>query len=249
MLFWFLFSWKTRAWCVGRRMSRWLESRSEAYFYFATTHVDVTNAWRSRNTFYHNLHSLWKPAIRGDRPMFDDDGCGCDDFLVVMVRFFFGWFCLPRQWIWRLEFWGMGFGTRLRQKTSGLKVDVQGRCVKRVLGAFRAVRCFERNTLKRRGVVRTPFFFNRAASFSHPLEVWHASPHGMDPDCVASKVLPAKPGDGPPSRTCGDSESDHWRFASAQRVLADRTGHGIDGHGRHGLRWFLKGWAMSENQL
>lgn len=38
-----------------------------AYFYFATTHVDVTNAWRSRNTLYHNLHSLWKPAIRADR--------------------------------------------------------------------------------------------------------------------------------------------------------------------------------------
>lgn len=64
MLFWFLFSsWKK---CC----------RSKAYFYFATTHVDVTNAWRSKNTLYHNLHSLWKPAIRADRPMLSDvDGC------------------------------------------------------------------------------------------------------------------------------------------------------------------------------
>lgn len=38
-----------------------------SYFYFAISHIDVANSWRMRNTLYHNLDSLWKPAIRGER--------------------------------------------------------------------------------------------------------------------------------------------------------------------------------------
>ena len=30
------------------------------YIFFVTSHIDVTNSWRERNTFYHNLDSLWK---------------------------------------------------------------------------------------------------------------------------------------------------------------------------------------------
>jgi len=38
-----------------------------AYVYFATTHVDITNAWRMKNTFYNNLDTLWKPPVMGNR--------------------------------------------------------------------------------------------------------------------------------------------------------------------------------------
>lgn len=41
---------------------------AKAYVYFATTHVDITNAWRMKNTFYNNLDTLWKPPVMGNRP-------------------------------------------------------------------------------------------------------------------------------------------------------------------------------------